>query len=189
MTHYRLEELSKEDFLKAQGNIGKEIFADDHAIYPGSYLSDDENLKIRALANQMSANPFSLHVAAFDEDDKFVAWSYGWQENSHTFYMCNSGVVEDHRRKGLYTQMLNYVLNKVKEKGFQVIYSRHNAVNNAVIIPKLKAGFVISSIELSETFGYLVHLKYLTNETRKKVLSYRSGQISPDSQLQSLFKS
>ena len=65
-----------------------------------------------------------------------------------------------HRRKGIYTALMHRVIETVVEKGFQKIYSRHSVTNNDVIVPKLKAGFVISSMEISDVFGVLVHLVY-----------------------------
>lgn len=185
---YYLKSLSKEEFIKAQGNTGKEVFSKEHYIFPNTYLSDQEKDNISHLNKEMNATPFSLHLVIFDKDDNFVAWSYGFQENAHNYYMCNSGVVESHRRKGLYTLLLNETVKIVSEKGFQVIYSRHNATNNSVIIPKLKAGFTISNFELSDMFGVLVHLKFYTNPTRRKINDYRSGQLAPDEQINSLFK-
>ena len=66
-------------------------------------------------------------------------------------------------------------LSILSEKGFQKIYSRHMPNNNAVIIPKLKAGFVISSMELDDMFGVLVNLTYYTNKLRLKAFDYRTG--------------
>jgi hypothetical protein len=52
-----------------------------------------------------------------------------------------------------------------------------------VIIPKLKAGFVITSMELSDVFGLLVHLSYYTNSLRRKVLEFRTGEALPDDEV------
>ena len=78
--------------------------------------------------------------------------------------------------------MLFETLQRVKNLGFQELCSRHSVDNNAVIIPKLKAGFVITGVEISDMWGTLVNLSYYTNEKRRKVLSYRSG-AKPDSEI------
>lgn len=72
--------------------------------------------------------------------------------------MTNTGILEEHRRRGLYTALLPVVLNQLRQKGFQIVFSRHTLTNNAVIIPKLKAGFVISGFEVDDRFGTLVQL-------------------------------
>ena len=147
---YYIKELSAEDFIKAQGKKSEEVFSDDHSIFPFSYLTNEEKDTVKKLKKDLESNRYSLHLAIFDKSDVLVAWSYGWQENAYNYYMCNSGVLKEHRRKGLYSTLLNETKNIVKEKGFQVIYSRHNATNNAVLIPKLKAGFTISNMELCD---------------------------------------
>jgi L-amino acid N-acyltransferase YncA len=102
--------------------------------------------------------------------------------------MCNSAVFPEHRKKGLYTALMKATLEVVTEMGFQRIYSRHTATNNAVIIPKLKAGFHMTHFELSDTFGVLVHLTYYPKDLRRKMLDYRAGQIKPDDEIRKLLK-
>ena len=59
--------------------------------------------------------------------------------------------------------------------------------NNAVIIPKLKAGFVISGFEVSDRFGTLVQLSYYFNPLRRKMMDVRVGQRKPDEEIRKLF--
>lgn len=73
-------------------------------------------------------------------------------------------------------------------KGFQVIYSSHIATNNAIIIPKLKAGFVITSMEVKERFGTRIKLSYYTSQLRKKVVGFRVGFNRPDKELKDILK-
>jgi hypothetical protein len=100
--------------------------------------------------------------------------------------MQNSGILPEHRRKGLYSKLVRHVLNVTTEKGFPRVWSRHNATNNAVIVPKLKQGFLISAMELSDTFGTLVHLSYFPVEVQRKMMDYRAGQIKPDDEIKKL---
>ena len=78
---------------------------------------------------------------------------------------------------------MNEVINRVKNYGYQKILSRHVITNNSIIIPKLKAGFIISALELSDRFGTLVHLSYFFNETRQEVMKFRAGDLKPDEKL------
>jgi hypothetical protein len=66
---------------------------------------------------------------------------------------------------------------------FQIVYSRHVATNNQILIPKVKAGFVITGIEVLDVFGVMVHLSYFFNPLRRKVLDARVGK--PDLMLKS----
>ncbi len=110
------------------------------------------------------------------------------QENATTFYMVNSAILKEHRGKGLYRLLVNQCIETLSSKGFQLIYSRHCATNNAVIIPKLKIGFVISKMEIDDRFGILIHLHFYTNSDRRKIMDYRSGQVRPDKTIRNLFK-
>jgi L-amino acid N-acyltransferase YncA len=102
--------------------------------------------------------------------------------------MRNSAVLEKHRNKGLYSELLKANIEILTNKGFQVIYSAHIATNNAILIPKLKAGFVITSLEIEERFGTRIKLSYFTSQLRKKVVDYRVGFIRPDEELKKILK-
>lgn len=97
--------------------------------------------------------------------------------------MQNSGVLPEHRRKGLYSELVKRVVNVATGLGFQDIWSRHNTTNNAVIIPKLKQGFLITGIEVTDIFGTLIHLHYYPKEIRRRMTDYRVGQIKPDAEI------
>ena len=82
---------------------------------------------------------------------------------------------------------LDRTIQIVDNMGYQAIYSRHHMTNNAVLIPKLQRNFKITSFELSDRYGSLVHLTRYKSKTRNKVLDYRTGQIRPDKELLSYF--
>jgi hypothetical protein len=185
---YKIRVLEEDSFIELQKPLREMVFEDDHSVFPFEFISDDEKKKVGALRERIFNDPLKLYLGLFDIDENFVGWSFGFQENAMVYYMCNSAVLKEHRRKGLYTSLMKTSIDILEKEGFQVIYSRHNATNNSVIIPKLKAGFVISSLEMDDVFGVLVHLKYFTNETRRKIMDYRAGQVRPDEQLKKLFK-
>ena len=115
--------------------------------------------------------------------DTFVGWSWGIQQPGETFYMVNSAVLPEHRGKGLYRALMESMVERVTGLGFQLITSRHVACNNAVLVPKLKAGFQITGFEVSDSFGVLVNLTYYTSPLRRKVYTYRTGQERPDAEV------
>lgn len=184
---YVIKKLSSEEFSPLYEKYREQVFADDHSYNKWSILSENELDKKSILTQNMGA-PFRLYLGVFDKSNNFVGWSWGFQENSTTYYMCNSGILESHRRKGIYQALLRHNIEILSEMGFQIIYSRHCATNNSVIIPKLKEGFIISKMELSDNFGVLIHLHYYTNKTRKKIMDYRAGQLKPDSEIKEVFK-
>ncbi|HYF01961.1 MAG TPA: GNAT family N-acetyltransferase [Patescibacteria group bacterium] len=149
-------------------------------------LSDDEKALLKTLS-QNTGMPFTLHLGIFLKGE-LIGWSYGWQESAEKYYMCNTAILKEHRRKGIYTALLPEVLKILKDKGFQIAYSRHAATNNDIIIPKLKAGFVISGMEISDKFGTLVHLSYFFNNIRRRMIDFRSGQSTLDEDLRKFLK-
>lgn len=100
-----------------------------------------------------------------------VGWTWGLEYDPERFYMVNSAIEHEHRRKGLYTALLQHVIDEVQSQGFGIVFSRHVATNNAVIIPKLRAGFVITGMELHERFGFLVVLSKFLDAGRQEAVS------------------
>lgn len=179
---YEIREMSGEEFQPLWREHSASIFQEDGQIFNlYECLSEDEKNLRKSLREQMG-KPFSLRLGLFFQG-KFVGWSCGDQKDEETYYMRNSAVLPEHRRKGLYNALLQRTMEAVVQKGFQKIYSRHNATNNAVIIPKLKYGFVISALEVSERFGVLVHLTFFPKEICRKVMDYRVGDSKPDDEI------
>jgi GNAT superfamily N-acetyltransferase len=116
-----------------------------------------------------------------------VAWTFGYSGAIKSeFEMLNTGVSEAHRGKGIYSAILNVVIAFVKLKGITVIKSKHRANNNGIIIPKLKAGFTISGMEIAPRFGTMVNLEYYYSPLFKKMVGYRTGTYRLDEELAQL---
>ena len=172
--HYTIKQISYEEFWPLFNANKENAFGDDHSIFPQQFYSEKSKEKLSDLKKNLE-NRFRLQFGVFSPENKFIGWSWGFQKESDEFYFCNSAILEPHKRKGLYSEILKISTKVLKEKGFQSVTSRHCATNNPVIIAKLKAGFKIYKMELSDVFGVCVHLQYLFNEKRKQVLDYRSG--------------
>jgi len=148
-------------------------------------LSPDEIQLAGALKARNKA-PFYLRIGVF-LDNALIACTYGWQSKDEVFYMAISLVHPDHRRIGIYSELVRAVVSISKNEGFQQIESHHKATNNPVIIAKLKAGFCINGLELSDKMGVLVRLSYFHNSTRRKLLDARSGLTRPEDKVRDLF--
>jgi ribosomal protein S18 acetylase RimI-like enzyme len=144
-------------------------------------LGAEEKAAIEALRNRLGS-PFRLAVGVH-RGDELVGWSFGVQESPERFYMINAGVLPEHQGRGIYSALLPRLLERIRAEGFQVAYSRHAATNNRVLVPKLRAGFVITGLEVSDRFGTLVHLSYHFNQLRRRVLDFRCGESVPDAEL------
>ncbi len=183
---YTIKKLNQEEFTPLWDKYKDDVFQADHSYSFWNLLNDEELAKADELRKHVS-DKIEIYLAVFDPDDNFVGWSWGFQESSTSFYMANSAILPEHRRKGLYSRLLKQMVQEASTLGFQLIYSRHCATNNDVIIPKLKAGFLISKMELDDVFGVLVHLHFYPHKTRRKIMDYRCGQRAPDAEIKSIF--
>jgi ribosomal protein S18 acetylase RimI-like enzyme len=178
---YILRELPDSEFEPLLREHHPRVFSGRFDFALEQALSATEKSAMAALRDRLGT-PYRLNLAVYREEE-FVGWSFGLQESAEKFYMINAGVVPEHQNRGIYSALLPHVLERVKEQGFQIAYSRHAATNNRILVPKLKAGFLITAFELSDRFGTLVHLSYLFNPLRRKVLDVRSGETVPDAEV------
>ncbi len=184
---YSIRVMSKEEFWPLFRQHSARIFDEQSPIFRvREALSEGERDRLQALG-QHCGSPLEFRLGLFHGND-FIGWNYSRQESAFTLYMQNSAVFAEHRRKGLYTALAQKMVEIGREQGFQTIYSRHTATNNDVIIAKLKLGFRITSLEMSDIFGVLVHLSYFPNELRHRVLDFRAGQTRPDDEIKHLLK-
>lgn len=149
-------------------------------------ISEEEYIKMREnYALEKAAKEY--HLVAKD-GDKIIGWSFGYQKSAQDFYMVNSAIFPEYRRKGIYTELLRLAVDKITDMGFQYIYSRHKLTNNDVIIPKLKYGFNIVGMEVNDMFGNLVLLGYYTNSKRRELLEIRAGMRKMNEEYMKLVK-
>lgn len=113
------------------------------------------------------------HRVLFVDGDEVVGCYWGMQESYARYYMIATMIRASHRGRGVYAAFLARLVAIAKEMGFREIYSRHHPDNNAILVPKLKAGFIISSFEITHNFGLLVHLRYPIADALREVYAYR----------------
>lgn len=181
---YELREVPAEEFRSFLTEHRPRLLGGDFSCMPEEYLSDDEKRAQEQLADRMG-NLFRLRLGVFYNGSQ-VGWSFGTQLDRGKFYMVNSAIFPEHRRKGLYKSMLEKAVGIVAAQGFQLITSSHIATNSPILIAKLKAGFIITGFELSDVFGLMVNLTYFTNPTRRKIMDFRAGRSRPDADLRRL---
>jgi L-amino acid N-acyltransferase YncA len=134
----------------------------------------DENSKSKISERQKGDQRFHLRLGVF-LNDVIVGWHFGHALDAETYYMQNSAILEPHRGQGLYSELLKVIISKLAEEGFQVITSNHHGNNAAVLIPKLKQGFIITGTHFHERFKFLIELKYFVNEDRRKAFCQNLG--------------
>jgi len=122
--------------------------------------------------------PERIRLGAFD-GERLVGLSSGWFEVGGNFYIGLSAVDPTYRRQGLYTRLLNTIEQGVRERGGLLISSQHVATNNAVLIAKLKLGYVIAGTEYLDQMGLLVRLVLQLSPERRALFASRVGTLKP----------
>lgn len=162
------------------------LFESNFDFNTNSVLSEVEKLKLKD--NMGIYKEVKDYYLVAKDEEKIVGWSFGIQKTEADFYMINSAVFPEYRKQGIYTEMLKLAVERIKEMGFQYIYSRHKLTNNDVIIPKLKFGFNIVGMEVNDMFGNLVQLGYYTNPKRQELLEIRAGMRKMNEEYMKLVK-
>ena len=106
------------------------------------------------------------HILLKDEQGELAGWSWGQMIDSSTFFMTNSGILPDYRRRGIYGAFLTHFLLYLETLGYERITSNHQINNRAILIAKLKAGFNINGMDLHEQWGAQVSLVYFPDHDR-----------------------
>lgn len=113
------------------------------------------------------------HRILFEHEGKTVGGYWGAQDTEGRYAMVVSVFAQEHRGRGLYKALLPRVIEAARASGFREIYSRHRADNNPILVPKLKAGFVIAGFELAPRWGLTVWLRKYLVESFELVHQYR----------------
>ena len=171
MINYKF--ISKDEFLPLFKQYRLEIFQNNNDIDLNSLYTTIEKERTSEL-DKMCSTQYRLYLTVWD-NNKLIGWSWGFQITGIEFYMCNSAVFPEYRRKGIYTELIKKVISKAQEDGFQEITSKHHPDNNAVIIPKLKAGFIIQGFEINPRFGLLVNLIFYKSKEILNIHNQRTG--------------
>jgi len=150
-------------------------FGEASALLP-AVLADEAQRRSQVTESE-SLSPTQLRIGAFI-DNRLVGWSYSECEGRQ-LHTIHSGVHPDFRSRGIYADLVRATINYADAHAFLRIISRHVPSNNAVIIPKLRLGFLVSAFEYSEVYGPVIHLTYLVGKLRRELYRVRATPIVP----------
>lgn len=119
----------------------------------------------------------SEKILIYNENHLPIGWLCGGSNDSHTFYMRNTGIINSYQGRKIYTQLLNYFLDYIKNLGYERVTSQHLGTNKGVLIPKLKYGFEICGLELHENYGAMIKLVYHFHIDRKRLYYNKYGHM------------
>lgn len=128
--------------------------------------------RLSALGQSLGAQPLA-HRLAICEGDEVIGCYWGEQDGADRYYMISTTILPSHQGRGIYKELLDRLIAITREVGFVQMWSRHHADNNQVLVPKLKAGFVVAGFEVSPNYGLLVHLRRYLNEPLEELYRYR----------------
>jgi len=119
-------------------------------------------------SRQLSALQRQTHqeAIAFYVGDEVIGWAAGRMENASEFLMDVTGIVPSYQGKGIYSAFLKSYLPYLRDVGYERVISYHSPTNRAVLIAKLKVGFVIRGMMFRENAGASVQLVYFFHEDR-----------------------
>ena len=103
----------------------------------------------------------------FKFNNEVVGWFIGEAEDYSTFYMRNTGILPDHQNRGIYGEFAKHFFSYISELGYERISSQHKITNQKILIKKLKMGFIICNLELTEDWGPMVKLVKLLPDDRR----------------------
>ncbi|MFD1731654.1 GNAT family N-acetyltransferase [Deinococcus malanensis] len=112
---------------------------------------------------------------------ELIGWSHAHQRDERTVYMADTGILPEHQGRGLYTRLLPAVLQAFRTAGYTLVQSHHRATNNRVIVPKLRAGFLVQGLNLYEG-GLNVALTLSLDPAYQEAQHVRSGFRAPEAQ-------
>lgn len=133
----------------------------------------------RLCPRPLAATALPLHrvrIGAFDGAD-LVGWSHGWREAGGQLYVASSAVLPPYRRQGVYTRLLAAIEEQALGLGCHRVTSHQRADNSAVLIAKLKAGYVICGMEFSSEMGLLAKLARDLDPARRALFTARIAGI------------
>jgi GNAT superfamily N-acetyltransferase len=152
-------------------------FPQDKRVDWSKVYDDEQRARIDALGQSLGAAPLR-HRLAITDGDEIVGCYCGEQDGSARYYMMYTTVLPSHQGRGIYKDMLARLVAIARDTGFVQIWSRHHADNNQVLVPKLKAGFVIAAFEVAPNYGLLVHLRRYLNDALESMYHYRVDAAS-----------
>lgn len=180
---YTAEAVELEQFEPIFRELRGRVFDERATFFWEQALTELEKERRDRLAERVRADGRIRHHILFKRGDELAGWYFGQQETAVRYLMVNTALFPEHRRKGIYTALLRSLLPHLEALGFQEVVSLHHATNNPVLIAKLKAGFLITGMEIDDRFGLLVRLTYFTNPVRRRMMAVRTWETWPDEEL------
>jgi len=159
---------TRHEFFDITGALFDEVFTPFDDL--GAYTLPAERQANLTPLRQVFAGTHHEYLVCYD-GESVAGWSYGEMHDPETYFMSNSAILPAYRRRGIYSGFLTHFLDYLKALGYERVTSNHQPNNRAVLMAKLKAGFVISGMILDERWSAQVQMTYHMYDDRKQGFS------------------
>jgi hypothetical protein len=164
------EEKTVTQFLRE--NFSSVFPRENESGHQGTLLTAPERkLIIAELSEKTGYNSLHKEHFLFLKSGEPVGWSTGETMDFMTYYMRNTGILPEHQHRGLYPIFLQTLTKYLEEIGYERLSSQHSPDNSRMLITKLKAGFIVTGLDLDERWGSLVRLTNFLKNDRAKAFS------------------
>ena len=163
--HWRI--VDRREFKSLVGEQRKQLF---------SVGQRFETPQLRRLRDPLS----SEEIIVLEKAGEPAAWTWSREESAGTIQMVESAVLPDFQGQGLYQMLQNLVLERARNKGLTEVMAQIRADHNDMLIPKLKAGFIITGMQISPRFGTMLQLSYPLREEIRQQIAIRTGRRRPN---------
>ncbi len=177
---YSVEEVTAETWEVFFGEHQATVFPDEASIPFDPIFREPEQKKIAKLRENISGS-LQWYFLIYDNETP-IGRHFGFQKSELEYFMANTGILPEYQNRKIYSAFLKFIIERAVDEGFQFITSIHHADNNAVIIPKLKAGFIIQSFGfliqtmiLESNFGPMIQLVYPAKDIYRKTFNAGFG--------------
>jgi GNAT superfamily N-acetyltransferase len=179
LNKYSIEQISKKSFYalfeeKFFQYFEEMIYFNHDAIFD-NYIPCEQKIPF-----EFKIEPFCLVI--YDKEIP-IALFKGHPNSANAYSMDFSAVHHLYRRKGIYSALMDIILNYTKHAGFSTVNSSHSLNNNDILIAKLKKGFRLTALTISPEFGPIASLSYFHNPSYEKAFLYRCGQVEMNREL------
>lgn len=155
-------------------------YFDEHIYFRRDNLYNSYHDKAQITPYEFQVNPLLLTLC---DNQIPIALFKGFPTSANAYLMDISVVHPEYRRQGVYTALMDVILDYTQRAGFSVVHSTHCPSNLSILIAKMKKGFYICAMNISPEFGPEITLSFFHNETCKKAFLFRCGRIEMNQEL------
>ncbi len=131
---------------------------------------------------QLEPPEYPQYTWLIGHQNEVVGWHSSRQWDARTAYMVNTALLPAHRGRGLYSRILPPVLAALEAQGYDLVRSHHHATNNAVLVPKLRAGFRLQGMQVDD-HGVMAVLMLSFGGLYHEYMDVRSGLKQPSGEV------